>query len=160
TAQPFALCEFGHQGLAHDEEFALIYNRARMIVPEYGRFGKRDQRKYVDGANLFEYVKSCSPNLRDATGQNASPICINFHCANNAVTAAVTVINTCPAGFDTYYDYLIDQTGFILDYAMVCWKCDPVSDCNENGKLGKCQSAITRLPNLDGTVFLIHRAWC
>ncbi len=36
STQTFALCDIGHQGLTHDKEFGLIYNRARYL-PDYSR---------------------------------------------------------------------------------------------------------------------------
>ena len=40
--QPYGLCEFGHQGLQHDEESGLVYNRIRILLPALGRFMQRD----------------------------------------------------------------------------------------------------------------------
>jgi RHS repeat-associated protein len=62
TAQPWGLCEFGHQGLLHDEETGLLYNRARMLHPVLGRFMQRDPFGYLDGMSLYEYLQ-CSPGL-------------------------------------------------------------------------------------------------
>ena len=54
VAQPYGLCEFGHQGLQHDEESGLIYNRARMLQPVLGRFMQRDPLGYVDGMSVYQ----------------------------------------------------------------------------------------------------------
>ena len=51
--QPFGLCRIGHQGLAHDEETSLIYNRARMRSVHLGRFLQRDPLGYVDGMSVY-----------------------------------------------------------------------------------------------------------
>jgi RHS repeat-associated protein len=48
----------GHQGLMHDSETGLIYNRARMLHPGLGRFVQRDPLGYVDGSSVYEYVRS------------------------------------------------------------------------------------------------------
>ncbi len=48
-----SLCDFGHQGLMHDENTGLIYNRARMRDPKLGRFMQRDPLGYVDGIGLY-----------------------------------------------------------------------------------------------------------
>lgn len=56
--QPYGLCEFGHQGLFHDEELGLIYNRARMLPPKFGRFMQRDPIEYVDGMSVYQYQQS------------------------------------------------------------------------------------------------------
>jgi RHS repeat-associated protein len=42
----------GHQGLYHDAETGLIYNRARMLHPFIGRFMQRDPLGYIDGMSL------------------------------------------------------------------------------------------------------------
>jgi len=56
--QPYGICDVGHQGLMHDKEFGLIYNRARYLHPVLGRFTSRDPLGYVDGMSLYEYVMS------------------------------------------------------------------------------------------------------
>lgn len=43
----------GHQGLMHDVESGLIYNRYRMLNSELGRFLQRDPLGYVDGGSLY-----------------------------------------------------------------------------------------------------------
>ncbi|WP_428940602.1 RHS repeat domain-containing protein [Fontivita pretiosa] len=48
----------GHQGLMHDTNTSLVYNRARMLHPGLGRFMQRDPLAYVDGSNLYHYVRS------------------------------------------------------------------------------------------------------
>jgi YD repeat-containing protein len=42
TLMPYGLCEAGHQGLLHDEDSGLVYNRARMLHMGLGRFAQRD----------------------------------------------------------------------------------------------------------------------
>ncbi|MEX2670938.1 MAG: RHS repeat-associated core domain-containing protein [Phycisphaeraceae bacterium] len=43
----------GHQGLHHDVESGLVYNRARMLHPVLGRFIQRDPLDYVDGMSVY-----------------------------------------------------------------------------------------------------------
>ena len=69
VAQPYGLCEFGHQGLQHDEESGLIYNRARMLQPVLERFMQRDPLGYVDGMSLCQYQQSRPVLNLDASGQ-------------------------------------------------------------------------------------------
>jgi len=47
----FGLCEVGHQGLMHDEESGLIYDRARYLQPGLGTMMQRDPLGYT-GAHL------------------------------------------------------------------------------------------------------------
>jgi RHS repeat-associated protein len=70
--QIFGLCDNGHQGLMHDKEFGLIYNRARYLHPVLGRFVNRDPIRYADGMNLYEYVGSKPVRFRDPTGLTVS----------------------------------------------------------------------------------------
>src|SRR6185437_6682304 len=58
----------GHQGLMHDTESGLIYNRNRMIHPFIGGFIVRDPIFYSDGTNLYEYTHSSPIILTDPTG--------------------------------------------------------------------------------------------
>ena len=52
----------------HDKETGLIYNRARYLTPTFCRFIGRDPLEYIDGNNLYEYVRSSPLNLRDPYG--------------------------------------------------------------------------------------------
>ena len=63
-----ALCDIGHQGLMHDEETGLVYNRARILHPKIGRFMQRDPLGYLDGMSLYEYVRTQPLRLRDPFG--------------------------------------------------------------------------------------------
>lgn len=74
TTQPYGLCDIGHQGLYHDKEFQLIYNRARYLSPRLRRFISRDPLGYINGPNLYEYVASNPINLLDALGLDAWPV--------------------------------------------------------------------------------------
>ena len=46
----------------------VYYYRARYYDPLYGRFLQRDPADYVDGMNLYEYVKSSPVNHSDSSG--------------------------------------------------------------------------------------------
>jgi len=61
----------GHQGLRHDVNTALVYNRARMLSPIVGRFVQRDPLIYVNGLSLYQYVKSMPTVLLDSSGMYA-----------------------------------------------------------------------------------------
>jgi RHS repeat-associated protein len=60
--------DVGHQGLMHDTNTSLVYNRARMLHPGLGRFMQRDPLGYVDGMSLYEYVRSAPEQSRDPLG--------------------------------------------------------------------------------------------
>jgi RHS repeat-associated protein len=61
-------CDIGHQGLLHDKEFDLVYNRYRMLSPDLGRFLQRDPIGYADGMSLYQYVLSRPTGFRDSFG--------------------------------------------------------------------------------------------
>jgi len=66
--QPYGLNDIGHQGLPHDDESGLIYNRHRYVVPRLGRFNGPDPTGYIGGMGLYEYVASCPTQLVDPMG--------------------------------------------------------------------------------------------
>ena len=68
---PYGLCDVGHQGLMHDEQFGLVYNRFRYLEPRTGRWTQRDPAGYVDGMNPQEYVRSSPVGLVDPRGGKA-----------------------------------------------------------------------------------------
>ena len=58
----------GHQGLMLDGESGMYYNRARYYHPTLGTFVQRDPKGYVDGADLYQYVRSNPVDANDPTG--------------------------------------------------------------------------------------------
>ena len=70
--QPYGLCDFGHQGLLHDKEFGLIYNRARYLDPILGRYTGPDPLDYPDGMSLYEYVGSSPIDWADPWGRETT----------------------------------------------------------------------------------------
>jgi len=58
----------GHQGLKHDPETGLIYNRARMLHPTLGRFTSRDPLGYVDGMSVYQAYLSSPKRFVDPSG--------------------------------------------------------------------------------------------
>ena len=67
-AQPYGICDIGHQGLMHDKEFGLIYNRRRYLQPVLGIYTGPDPKRYVDGMNYFEDRRSNPVIGRDWQG--------------------------------------------------------------------------------------------
>jgi len=65
---PMGLCDGGHQGLFHDREFGLVYNRMRYFHPTLARFTSRDPLMYVDGMSMYEYCGSTPLNRVDPNG--------------------------------------------------------------------------------------------
>jgi RHS repeat-associated protein len=58
-----------------DEEIGLYFYRARIYDCAKGRFLSRDPLGYVDGMNLYEYVRSNAINRVDPFGQNSTCRC-------------------------------------------------------------------------------------
>ncbi len=69
TAQPYGLCEVGHQGLWHDEELGpdAIDNRNRYRKGE--RFLQRDPLEYEDGMNSYQHGLSNPVTITDPSGE-------------------------------------------------------------------------------------------
>lgn len=76
--QPYGLCEFGHQGLMHDQEFRFINNRNRTPFPGWARFDRRDSEGYIDGVSLYEYEQSNPVRFVDPKGEDAADLGTNF----------------------------------------------------------------------------------
>ena len=64
----FSICDIGHQGLMYDKEIDLHYNRARYLESTLGRFTGRDPKEYIDGNNLYEYLRGNPLNGLDPMG--------------------------------------------------------------------------------------------
>ena len=65
--QLYAINDFGHQGLTHDEETGLIENRARMRSPQLDWL-QREPLGYIDGMSLYQYERSRVTFWLDPTG--------------------------------------------------------------------------------------------
>ncbi len=54
--EPWGISDNGHQGLMHDEEDGLVYDRARMLNPVLGSFMQEEPygAGYIDGTNLYK----------------------------------------------------------------------------------------------------------
>jgi RHS repeat-associated protein len=76
--------EIGHQGLMHDTNTSLVYNRYRMLHPGLGRFMQRDPLGYIDGMSLYEYARGAPILFGDAHG-------LNVKCVGIGATAVVAV---------------------------------------------------------------------
>jgi RHS repeat-associated protein len=59
-----------------DPEGGLYFYRARYQDPLTGRFMQRDPMEYVDGMNLYEYVKSSPANYADWQGQQSFTVAL------------------------------------------------------------------------------------
>jgi len=75
VAQPYGLCDLGHQGLFLDKEWKAYDNRNRVLVATLGRFAQRDPSGYEDDEmSLYLYV-FCNPvGLTDPSGLGGGPI--------------------------------------------------------------------------------------
>lgn len=60
-----------YTGRRYDQESELYYYRNRMYSPTLGRFMQRDPKGYVDGMNLYAYVKNNPLKYLDAMGTTA-----------------------------------------------------------------------------------------
>jgi len=59
-------------GRRYDQESELYYYRNRMYSPTLGRFMQRDPKGYIDGMNLYAYVKNNPLKYLDAMGTQIS----------------------------------------------------------------------------------------
>lgn len=70
VTQFYGLCEVGFQGLMHDEESGVIYNRRRDDDTLLERFMEEEPygAQYFDGPNLYQYERSAPDELIDPMG--------------------------------------------------------------------------------------------
>lgn len=62
-------CTEAIEGVHYDSQFRRMQdNRNRSYDPKHGRWLQRDPAGYVDGANLYQYVRSKPTGLTDALG--------------------------------------------------------------------------------------------
>ena len=64
----------GYTGKIYDYETGLWHSRNRMYSPLAGRFLQRDPAGFVDGLNMYAYVRNNPVNLVDPTGLSAQYI--------------------------------------------------------------------------------------
>jgi len=66
--QAYSICDEGHQGLMHDKATGRIDVRTRGLEPDICRYTGRDPLEYIDGSNLYAYLRNNPANGLDPTG--------------------------------------------------------------------------------------------
>lgn len=94
---------YGYTGRRYDKESKLWYYRNRMYSAELGRFLQRDPKGYVDGINLYAYVRNNPHKLLDPMG--------TMSLAN--LNAAVNTVSD--AGSSSFFDKVSDTFSKISD---------------------------------------------
>jgi RHS repeat-associated protein len=82
----------GFQGLMHDLESGLIYNRIRYTVSLLGIFGVRDSAGYIDAPNLYQVLLGNPIANRDPSGLSCQDE------LNQCVTACGKAMASSPVG--------------------------------------------------------------
>ena len=115
----------GHQGLVHDGESGLIYNRRRFTTPGAGVFLARDPVGYRGALNLYEYEHG-APNLhRDPKGLYVVCCRAAKGFPDNLVTHCQLYPKVCPHG-DTPYPAVHDPSP-----TRTLLGCDSNKPCNQ-----------------------------
>jgi RHS repeat-associated protein len=74
------LTPFTFTGREFDSESGLYHYRARTYSPSLGRFLSRDPLEYVDGMNLYEYVRSTPCMSTDPDGREEKKVACGGTC--------------------------------------------------------------------------------
>jgi RHS repeat-associated protein len=89
---------FGFTGQRYDSESNLYYYKYRVYSPSIGRFLQPDPMQYLNGLNLYTYVKDAPLDRDDLKGLSASPVNANSLASSVAnsdmfddIGAAITV---------------------------------------------------------------------
>ena len=72
---PANLNDFGHQGKMHDQATGLMHYNARMYSPTLQVFMGPDPIGYIDGTNLYQYVRSNPVRYVDPKGTEVYALC-------------------------------------------------------------------------------------
>ncbi len=64
---------YRYTGKERDEETGLCYHGARYYAPWLGRWTSADPEGFVDGTNLYRYVRNNPIGLADPSGRQAAP---------------------------------------------------------------------------------------
>ncbi|WP_240475340.1 SpvB/TcaC N-terminal domain-containing protein [Vulgatibacter incomptus] len=73
SAVEVSLKRYRFTGKERDEETGLSYFGARYYVPWFARWAACDPKGFVDGTNLYVYVRNNPLNRRDLTGAQSQP---------------------------------------------------------------------------------------
>ncbi|HUO10464.1 MAG TPA: RHS repeat-associated core domain-containing protein, partial [Phycisphaerae bacterium] len=119
-AMPYGINDFGHQGLMHDEEDGLVYNRARAINPALGKFMSKEPSGalFVDGMNLYSMELENVINKLDPTGlatvngEPADPVSLSYEFADLSGASSFT-------GWEGWSYWLASKGAYIKSYSHI-----------------------------------------
>jgi RHS repeat-associated protein len=97
----------GFQGLMHDVESGLVYDRGRMFHLVLGSFTQRDPAEYMDGMNLYQDLRSNPVKFQDPYGL----------CTCNCPAYPVLQSGATPINPDSAHDLAQKWSSYLLDHA-------------------------------------------
>jgi RHS repeat-associated protein len=118
-SSPLVDNRIGYCGYVFAPETQTYLVRHRWYLPPLGRWGQRDPAGYVDGMNLYEYVRSKPATLADPLGLDAieCPPNLKGRCHCRAVKVAVVSGGADPDFLKDVKGYFetVGKAGYILD---------------------------------------------
>lgn len=156
-----ALGPYGFTGREPDSETGLQFYRSRYYDSGLGRFVSEDRSGYVDGPNLYRYVKGRPTQFKDPSGRQTAAE--KKYCSDPANQESCTKGLVCAAMATVIFAGFDDGTpGNAMKHCV--WSCClvrmagpeaayQITTAHEDGQRDRCASSQDKANNAKGMAF-------